>query len=128
MKILLQSAYPSCPSNKLEQLLSCGYALLSQESKSVGLPDFPVDNYRYIAKLLELDPSIDVGDLFSRLYPYKSILLKDGQSAVSNILKSFKVQSKNDQSYLQIMDKKNIDSDRAVIYLNNSTIIEVNHL
>ncbi|XP_065221610.1 von Willebrand factor A domain-containing protein 8 isoform X2 [Planococcus citri] len=125
MKILLQSAYPSCPSNKLEQLLSCGYALVTQESKIIGLPDFPIDNCRYIARLLEVDPSIDVADLFTRLYPYKSILLKEGQSAVSNILKSFKVQSINDLSDLRIVDKKTIDVDKAVIYLNNNSVIEL---
>lgn len=51
-KTELLSKYPTADVGKVEQLLSSGYALLSEESKSIGLPDFPLDNLQYAAKIL----------------------------------------------------------------------------
>lgn len=125
MKVLLQSAYPNAPAGQLEQLLSCSYALLSSESKTIGLPDFPIDNLHYAAKLLSVDHSIQVGDLFSNLYPYRTLLNKDGVSAVLNIMKSFRVKPSSEDCILKITDTKAIDSETSVIYLNNNAVIEV---
>lgn len=127
MKVLLQSAFPNSSASKLEQLLSCGYALLSSESKSIGLPDFPIDNIHYAAKLLTVDPSVDVGSLFSILFPYRSVLTKEGVSAVSNIMKSFRVKATEADINLKIIDKKSIDAEKCVIYLNNNAVIEVSN-
>ncbi len=52
MKNILFSDFPSTNAKKMEQLLSCAYSLNSPESKAIGLPDFPVDNLQYTAKIL----------------------------------------------------------------------------
>lgn len=40
------------PFDVLENVLSAAFGLQSKEGKSLGLPDFPIDNLETIAKLL----------------------------------------------------------------------------
>lgn len=43
---------PSVPQDKLEKILSCAFAMVSKESASLGLPDFPLDNLPLGASIL----------------------------------------------------------------------------
>ena len=49
---LYQTA-PSIDSHRLAQMLSCASTLITQESASIGLPDFPLDNLSKAAALLD---------------------------------------------------------------------------
>ena len=44
---------PSVDSHQLAQVLSCASTMITPESASVGLPDFPLDNLTKAAALLE---------------------------------------------------------------------------
>lgn len=48
----LQNLAPTAPAANLEQLLSAAFALVSKDSQTLGLPDFPIDNLTYAAKIL----------------------------------------------------------------------------
>lgn len=48
----LISEYPTAPKDKLENVLSCAYALASPESSELGLHDFPIANVPVVAKLI----------------------------------------------------------------------------
>lgn len=48
----LIAEYPSAPKDKLEQVLSCAYALASPESNDLGLHNFPIENIPIVAKLI----------------------------------------------------------------------------
>lgn len=48
----LRHLAPTAPQQKIEQLLSCSFALLSKESQGLGFPDFPVDNLPTAAIIL----------------------------------------------------------------------------
>lgn len=48
----LTSKYPDAPRDKLEQVLSCAYALASPESNELDLHNFPIENIPTVAKLI----------------------------------------------------------------------------
>ncbi|XP_054285808.1 von Willebrand factor A domain-containing protein 8 [Macrosteles quadrilineatus] len=87
----LSAVHPSAPQSQLAQLVSAASTLLSPESGTLGLPDFPTDNLDKAAHLMAVFPWISVRDVFSRLYPYQSLLGAEGCRAVEDILSSFRV-------------------------------------
>lgn len=55
----LYDSAPSVDSHHLAQLLSCASTLITPESASVGLPDFPLDNLPKVVSILEAVLSFD---------------------------------------------------------------------
>ncbi|CAG5865389.1 unnamed protein product [Menidia menidia] len=88
---LLYAAGPNVAAEKVSQLLSLATTLCSQESSNLGLPDFPVDNLLPALHVLNTFPALSAQQLVQRLYPYKSILGKDGHSAVEGVLSRFEL-------------------------------------
>ncbi|XP_049790817.1 von Willebrand factor A domain-containing protein 8 [Schistocerca nitens] len=76
---------------QISQLLSCCHALLSQESASLGLPDFPADNLPVAVRLQDTFPTMAASEVLYRLYPYKSFLPAEGVSAVEDVLQTFQM-------------------------------------
>ncbi|XP_057192954.1 von Willebrand factor A domain-containing protein 8 isoform X2 [Triplophysa rosa] len=83
------------PPERVSQLLSCATTLCSQESASLSLPDFPVDNLPSAITLLNLFPMLSAEQLFQRLYPYEAMLGKEGRTAVEGILSRFELTDGN---------------------------------
>ncbi|KAK2840347.1 hypothetical protein Q5P01_014087 [Channa striata] len=77
---LLYTAGPNIAAERVSQLLSLATTLCSQESSTLGLPDFP-----------NAFPMLSSQQLVQRLYPYKSILGKDGCNAVEGVLSRFEL-------------------------------------
>ncbi|KAK4880988.1 hypothetical protein RN001_004307 [Aquatica leii] len=75
---------------KIEQLLSVAFGLMSKESANIGLPDFPIDNLLTAVHILNKYPDISSSNILCRLYPYKSFL-KDGISTIENLLTKLKI-------------------------------------
>uniref|UniRef100_A0A665V7K3 von Willebrand factor A domain-containing protein 8 n=1 Tax=Echeneis naucrates TaxID=173247 RepID=A0A665V7K3_ECHNA len=86
---LLYTAGPNIPAERVSQLLSLATTLCSQESSSLGLPDFPMDNL--LPVLHNTFPMLSSQQLVQRLYPYNSILGKEGRSAVEGVLSRFEL-------------------------------------
>uniref|UniRef100_A0A8C6UA26 von Willebrand factor A domain-containing protein 8 n=1 Tax=Neogobius melanostomus TaxID=47308 RepID=A0A8C6UA26_9GOBI len=83
---MLYTAGPNIGAERVSQLLSLATTLCSQESSGLGLPDFPVDNLPSALQVLNVFPTLSSQQLVQRLYPYKSILGKEGCTAVENVL------------------------------------------
>uniref|UniRef100_A0A3Q2TY78 von Willebrand factor A domain-containing protein 8 n=1 Tax=Fundulus heteroclitus TaxID=8078 RepID=A0A3Q2TY78_FUNHE len=83
---LLYTAGPNVAAERVSQLVSLATTLCSQESSNLGLPDFPVDNLVAALHVLNTFPTLSSQQLVQRLYPYKSILGKDGHTAVESVL------------------------------------------
>lgn len=49
---MMKIAGPNVSMDKLSSLISCSYALVSEEAHSLGLPDFPLDNLTFAAEIL----------------------------------------------------------------------------
>lgn len=90
----MQELAPTAPEEKLRSILNAAYALLSKESVSLGLPDFPVDNLYLAAIMLEQNPKLSVFNILYRLYPYK-IFLKDAVEQIESLLSSIQVPPEN---------------------------------
>uniref|UniRef100_A0A8C7Y2G5 von Willebrand factor A domain-containing protein 8 n=1 Tax=Oryzias sinensis TaxID=183150 RepID=A0A8C7Y2G5_9TELE len=75
----------------VSQLLSFATTLCSQESSSLGLPDFPIDNLLPAVRVLNTFPMLSLHKLIHRLYPYKNFLAKDGHAAVEAVLNKFEL-------------------------------------
>uniref|UniRef100_A0A3B3RZN2 von Willebrand factor A domain-containing protein 8 n=1 Tax=Paramormyrops kingsleyae TaxID=1676925 RepID=A0A3B3RZN2_9TELE len=88
---ILYSIGPNVTTDKVSQLLSFATTLCSQESSSLGLPDFPVDNLPSAIKVLDLFPMMSCQQLIQRLYPYEVMLGKEGRSAVEGVLSRFEL-------------------------------------
>ncbi|KAG7331155.1 hypothetical protein KOW79_005124 [Hemibagrus wyckioides] len=103
---ILYSVGPNVKAERVSQLLSCATTLCSQESANLGLPDFPVDNLPSAIKVLDLFPMLSAQQLLQRLYPYETMLGKEGRNAVEGVLSRF-----------ELMDGKKQQSPRAVVHV-----------
>ncbi|XP_071782446.1 von Willebrand factor A domain-containing protein 8 [Centroberyx gerrardi] len=88
---LLYTAGPNVAAERVSQLLSLATTLCSQESSTLGLPDFPVDNLSPALQVLNVFPMLSSQQLVQRLYPYHSILGKEGRTAVEGVLSRFEL-------------------------------------
>lgn len=86
----MKNAAPTAPDTKIQQLLSCAFAVSSKESASLGFPDFPLDNLILGARILENNPKLPTYDIFYRLYPYKTFL-KEQKTHLEQLLATFDV-------------------------------------
>ncbi|KAK3543698.1 hypothetical protein QTP70_027205 [Hemibagrus guttatus] len=103
---ILYSVGPNVKAERVSQFLSCATTLCSQESANLGLPDFPVDNLPSAMKVLDLFPMLSAQQLLQRLYPYETMLGKEGRNAVEGVLSRF-----------ELMDGKKQQSPRAVVHV-----------
>nr|XP_061799830.1 von Willebrand factor A domain-containing protein 8-like [Nerophis lumbriciformis] len=88
---LLYAAGPNIAAERVSQLLSLATTLCSQESANLGLPDFPVDNLLPGLNVLNVFPMMSSQQFVQRLYPYQSMLGKDGLSSVETVLSKFEL-------------------------------------
>ncbi|RVE58198.1 hypothetical protein OJAV_G00206850 [Oryzias javanicus] len=88
---LLYSAGTNVAAERVSQLLSFATTLCSQESSTLGLPDFPMDNLLPAIRVLNTFPMLSLHKLIHRLYPYKNFLAKDGHTAVEAVLNKFEL-------------------------------------
>ncbi|KAK7153741.1 hypothetical protein R3I94_007188 [Phoxinus phoxinus] len=82
---------PNVPPERVSQLLSFATTLCSQESASLNLPDFPVDNLPSALTVLNRFPMLSAQQLVQRLYPYQAMLGKEGRTAVEGVLSRFEL-------------------------------------
>ncbi|XDV30937.1 hypothetical protein PO909_033759, partial [Leuciscus waleckii] len=87
----LYSIGPNVPPERVSQLLSFATTLCSQESASLNLPDFPVDNLPSALTVLNRFPMLSAQQLVQRLYPYQAMLGKEGRTAVEGVLSRFEL-------------------------------------
>ncbi|XP_016086578.1 von Willebrand factor A domain-containing protein 8 [Sinocyclocheilus grahami] len=82
---------PNVPPERVSQLLSLATTLCSQESASLSLPDFPMDNLPSALAVLNLFPMLSAQQLVQRLYPYEVMLGNEGRTAVEGVLRRFEL-------------------------------------
>uniref|UniRef100_UPI0037E9A655 von Willebrand factor A domain-containing protein 8 n=1 Tax=Semicossyphus pulcher TaxID=241346 RepID=UPI0037E9A655 len=110
---LLYTAGPNIAAERVSQLLSLATTLCSQESSSLGLPDFPVDNLLPALHVLNSFPMLSSQQLVQRLYPYSSILGKDGRTAVEGVLSRF-----------ELLDGRRQPAPSAIMSVSKTTDLE----
>nr|XP_025730607.1 von Willebrand factor A domain-containing protein 8 isoform X2 [Callorhinus ursinus] len=89
---LLYSVGASVPAEKISQLLSFATTLCSQESSTLGLPDFPLDSLPAAVQILDSFPMMSIKHAVKWLYPYTILLGHEGKMAVEGVLKRFELQ------------------------------------
>nr|XP_009670755.1 PREDICTED: von Willebrand factor A domain-containing protein 8 isoform X1 [Struthio camelus australis] len=89
---LLYSIGSNISTERISQLLSFATTLCSQESSTLGLPDFPLDSLWAAVRILDSFPMMSVQRVVERLYPYNIFLRKEGRTAVKDTLKRFELQ------------------------------------
>ncbi|XP_070538007.1 von Willebrand factor A domain-containing protein 8-like [Ptychodera flava] len=88
---VLYGTGPSVAPDRISQVLSFATTLLTSESTSMGLPDFPVEVLASLIKILDSVPNTSPHKLLHRLYPYEFLLAKEGKTAVEDTLKKFEL-------------------------------------
>ncbi|XP_025118831.3 von Willebrand factor A domain-containing protein 8 isoform X1 [Bubalus bubalis] len=89
---LLYSVGANVPTEKVSQLLSFATTLCSQESSTLGLPDFPLDSLPAAVQILDSFPMMSIQHVLQRLYPYTVLLGHEGRMAVQGVLKRFELE------------------------------------
>ncbi|EMP34365.1 hypothetical protein UY3_08478 [Chelonia mydas] len=89
---LLYSVGSNVSAQRISQLLSFATTLCSQESSTLGLPDFPLDSLSAAVQILDSFPMMSVRHIIKWLYPYNVLLGKEGRTAVEDALKRFELQ------------------------------------
>ncbi|XP_074844543.1 von Willebrand factor A domain-containing protein 8 isoform X3 [Carettochelys insculpta] len=89
---LLYSVGSNVSAQRISQLLSFATTLCSQESSTLGLPDFPLDSLSAAVQILDSFPMMSVQHIIKWLYPYNILLGKEGRTAVEDALKRFELQ------------------------------------
>uniref|UniRef100_A0A8D1Z0Y7 von Willebrand factor A domain-containing protein 8 n=1 Tax=Sus scrofa TaxID=9823 RepID=A0A8D1Z0Y7_PIG len=84
---LLYSIGANVPAEKVSQLLSFATTLCSQESSTLGLPDFPLDSLPAAVQILDSFPMMSIKHAIQWLYPYGILLGPEGKMAVEGVLK-----------------------------------------
>ncbi|XP_038658700.1 von Willebrand factor A domain-containing protein 8 [Scyliorhinus canicula] len=88
---VLYATGPNVPSERVSQMLSFATTLCSQESTTLGLPEFPVDNLAAVIKIMDVFPTLSAQQLLHRLYPYDLMLGKEGRTGVEDVMKTFEL-------------------------------------
>jgi MoxR-like ATPase len=99
----LRRLAPEAPLEKVEKVLSCAFAISTNESANLGFPDFPKDNLPHAAKLLEQNPQLSPYEVLVKLYPYK-LFLKEQTSHLEALLDGFGVAP--EQGFISSFTKK----------------------
>ncbi|KAL6048822.1 hypothetical protein STEG23_032392, partial [Scotinomys teguina] len=89
---LLYSVGANVSAEKISQLLSFATTLCSQESSTLGLPDFPLDSLPAAVQILDSFPMMSIEHAIQWLYPYTILLGHEGKMAVEGVLKRFELQ------------------------------------
>ncbi|KAF7215165.1 transcript variant X1 [Nothobranchius furzeri] len=115
---ILYSAGPNVAAERVSQLLSLATTLCTQQSSSLGLPDFPVDNLVPALQVLDMFPMLSSQQLLHRLYPYRSIVGKDGCAAVEGLLSRFELLDGQQKSAVStVVDVSRTEEDLADVTL-----------
>lgn len=122
----LQADMKNVSSKRLSQILSFASAILTQESSSVGLPDFPISNLINVIRILDSVPIMSSQALLQLLYPYNTMLGKDGRLAVERILEKFELMDGKKQKHLRITSIKQKDDGSSQVVLNERFPLSVN--
>ncbi|XP_072473221.1 von Willebrand factor A domain-containing protein 8 isoform X2 [Notamacropus eugenii] len=111
---LLYSVGSNVAAERVSQVLSFATTLCSQESSTLGLPDFPLDSLPAAVQILDSFPTMSVQHLIQWLYPYTILLGHEGKMAVEDVLKRFELQdSRNSFLPSRIMRVESIPGDRV---------------
>ncbi|ELW57299.1 hypothetical protein TREES_T100021607 [Tupaia chinensis] len=89
---ILYSIGANVSAEKVSQLLSFATTLCSQESSTLGLPDFPLDSLPAAVQILDSFPTMSIKHAIQWLYPYTILLGHEGRMAVEGVLKRFELQ------------------------------------
>ncbi|XP_030874342.1 von Willebrand factor A domain-containing protein 8 [Leptonychotes weddellii] len=107
---LLYAVGASVPAEKISQLLSFATTLCSQESSTLGLPDFPLDSLPAAVQILDSFPMMSIKHAIQWLYPYTILLGHEGKMAVEGVLKRFELQD----SESSVLPKEVVRVERLV--------------
>merc|ERR1719187_93353 len=119
---LLMAAAPNTSKESMAQVLSFAHTLLTEESSTLGLPDFPVENLPNIVSILESVPCLSPHEVVTRLYPYPLFLNADGQKSVRDTLNTFHLLPGKEKPQLLAVDSVSFSSstpNKALVNLQS---------
>ena len=96
---MLTALGPRLDKESLARLLSFSHTLVTEESSSLGLPDFPLESLPGAVSLLNSVPSLSIHHVLTSLYPYKLFLPQDGQKSVEDTLNTFSIRAGEDSPH-----------------------------
>ncbi|XP_028405498.1 LOW QUALITY PROTEIN: von Willebrand factor A domain-containing protein 8-like [Dendronephthya gigantea] len=89
LQSLVESWNSDVPKEKLANLVSFAHTIQSSELLSLGMPDFPIENLKFVVQIMNDLPFVSNQHLINRLYPHQLIMGKEGQTAITDTLKTF---------------------------------------
>lgn len=86
----------------LKKFLSASYSFHSNESESLGMPKFPVENLPIAVNMYNQIPNVPLELMFRWMYPYDLVLSKEGQKQALDTLKMFSITPSNNESKYKV--------------------------
>ncbi|XP_013780958.2 von Willebrand factor A domain-containing protein 8-like isoform X1 [Limulus polyphemus] len=119
---LLKEQHDKIAVDKLSRILSVAHTLMTEESKTLGFPDFPVESLSDMAYILAKVPQVSMNKLISWLYPYQAFLNNKGCRSVEHVLKNLHVDSDSHLEFESVQHESNNQKYLAVLRDGNETI------
>ena len=115
---VLMKLAPNVDKETLASILSFSHTLVTEESSSLGLLDFPVENLPILVKLLGTVPDLNVYEGITKLYPYKLFLPQDGQKSVEDTFQTFNIQPGKSAQMIQVDSVARSSVDKEHVNVN----------
>lgn len=87
----LRDVAPKAKSDDLTKILSFGTAILNTDSSKTQLPEFPSENLKQLAHILNNNPTTSIHDLIYRLYPYRLLSSTESHANILTMMDGLKI-------------------------------------
>nr|XP_045609178.1 von Willebrand factor A domain-containing protein 8-like isoform X1 [Procambarus clarkii]XP_045609179.1 von Willebrand factor A domain-containing protein 8-like isoform X1 [Procambarus clarkii] len=104
--------------------LSLALTLITQQSKALGLPDFPIDNIHSIMAIMSKYPMTEPSNLILRLYPYHAFLPQETYKSVEDVFSTFGFNTSQKSSTAEINEVSEVGQHQFENKVEAQLIVE----
>lgn len=118
---LLKTSYPNVNNQFIENLLSLGSLINSNDLETLKLIHFPFDRLDLSVRLAELIPNISLADCIHRIYPYDILYKnsKESNQAIQHMFKKLSLKQQIENSTKKILNINRQQTQAIVDYQIN---------
>lgn len=113
------------PIDKIKQIISFGLTVNSTDSAVTNLPDFPLDNFPLMIKILEANPEMSSHEVICHIYPYQTTLTKEKQTRIKDLLETLNIDTKPSPSVKYLISEKSSGDGNVMNFTINKNKISI---
>lgn len=113
------------PIDKIKQIISFGLTVNATDSTVTNLPDFPLDNFPLMVKILEANPEMSSHEVICHIYPYQTTLTKEKQKRIKDLLETLNIDTKPSPSVKYLFSEKSSGDGNVMNFTINKNKISI---